>query len=117
MRENPRVKKAIDLINALPRTKAIKIHGSSEQERGTPDILVNSQNESLGNSVFTVVEMKTEKGKLSKIQIRRLTEWAETGAKIIVSTDPDEVAYLVVCYKSNWSPYEFQAGSFTISDR
>ena len=50
----------------------------------------------------TVVEMKTEMGRLSKIQIKRLAEWKAAGAVCIVSTDPNVVYELIRDCESNW---------------
>src|SRR5688500_5847646 len=75
-RENPRVKKALDLLNEQEGVKAIKLHGSIYQERGNPDILACVRRENIGlpytgyrpsvHGAMAVAEMKTENGKLSK---------------------------------------------------
>ena len=90
--------KTIKLLNALPRTKAIKLHGSVFQQRGSPDIF------GVNFSHPFVVEMKTELGKLSDIQKKRLAEWYEAGVRCIVSTEPIEVLRLVASPYGNWAP-------------
>lgn len=117
-RENPRVKRALDKLNAIPNTKAIKIHGSVEQQKGTPDIIGCC----IGK--MFVVEMKTEEGHLSAIQTKRLTEWYNSLAVCIVSTDADEVERLVrrvyndSTFGGNWDPpaVKIDIKSFTISE-
>ena len=109
-RENPRVTKALNNLKVFDGVKAIKIHGSIWQERGTGDIVACS------NGQFIIAEMKTEIGKLSAVQTRRLTEWYNAGAKCIVSTDAKQVTELIATGRGNWSPYDFRAGPVTLSD-
>lgn len=100
-RENPRVKKALDLLNAVKGIKAIKVHGSVYQQRGNPDIFGSCLTEDGLGHTF-VAEMKTELGHLSALQIQRLHEWKAVGAMCIVSTDAQEVFGMVIKKCGNW---------------
>jgi Holliday junction resolvase len=95
-RENPRVRRALELLNGEEQVKAIKIHGSVFQERGNPDIIACVR------GVMCVAEMKTEAGELSALQTKRLTQWKEAGAKVIVSTSAFEVCRLILLRRGNW---------------
>lgn len=61
-------------LNSQPGVKAINIHGSVYQERGTPDILGSWR-----GRVFAL-EVKRPGGRVAPIQERRLREWAAAGA-------------------------------------
>jgi hypothetical protein len=77
MSEGRRVSKpAIDAINARPRAKAIKLHGSVYMEAGTPDELA------VVDGTPYLLESKLRGGVLSPIQRKRLLEWHNAGAVV-----------------------------------
>ncbi len=84
MMENVLVRRIKDALNAHPEIKAIKIHGSPMMEIGTPDIM------GCYNSQTFLFEVKTDDGKVSNIQLKRLGEWAATGAVAYVIRSVDE---------------------------
>lgn len=75
MSENTQVTRpTLDAINALPRGKAVKVHGSVYSEKGTPDI------DAMVNGVGYKFECKLPGEKPTAIQSKRLREWAAAGA-------------------------------------
>lgn len=106
-KETKRVTRVLEILARIPNVKAIKIHGSIYSEIGTPDIMACVRQDDVESGVtgqMVVAEMKVEKGQLSVIQVKRLEEWHEVGAKCIVSTSPEEVARLVRNAQGNWTP-------------
>jgi len=80
MKESAIVTRILKFLNRLPHCKAIKIHGSPYMEAGTPDIL------GCYHGQMFAFEVKTTKGKTSKIQDYRLSQWGIAGAlaKIVI---------------------------------
>ncbi len=78
------VRRILKALNDHPRIKAIKIHGSVYMEIGTPDIV------GCFNSQTFLFEVKTDDGKISNIQLKRLGEWSATGAIAYVIRSVDE---------------------------
>ena len=72
--ENRTVARALKWANALPGTKAIKIHGNAYMEEGTPDVLVIRQ----GVPLF--LEGKQPGRDAEPIQRIRLKQWENVGA-------------------------------------
>jgi hypothetical protein len=82
MLESKYVTNTINLLNKLPRCKAVKFVENAYTEIGTPDILVCY----VGKLI--VVEAKIEGNTASDIQITRLNEWAKVSAIAIIATYP-----------------------------
>lgn len=78
------VRRILKALNGHPGIKAIKIHGSPYMEVGTPDIM------GCDTGKIFVFEVKTDDGKVSNIQLKRLGEWAAVGATAWVIRSVDE---------------------------
>ena len=76
MRESSLVRRILSELNAIPETKAIKIHGDGYMEVGTPDII------GCHNGRLFAIEVKAGRGKLAPIQALRLGQWAAAGAAV-----------------------------------
>lgn len=76
-------------LNRLPRTKAIKLHGSAYQEAGTPDILCVSW------GVPFLLEVKMPGEKPEPIQRHRMRQWCEAGAGSGVVSSVEEAVDVV----------------------
>lgn len=75
--ESTLVNKLLPILNALPRAKAIKRHGSAFTRAGEPDIDCCIA----GRSVQ--IECKREGEVSTPIQLRRQEEWRQAGALVI----------------------------------
>ena len=78
------VNSILKALRALPRCKALKMHGNQYTEKGTPDIIgcINGQ--------AFALEVKRPGGKTTKIQDIRLAEWMVAGAITAVVTSVDQ---------------------------
>lgn len=65
-------------LNALPKCKAIKLHGSIYSRRGTPDILCVKE----GRVFF--FEVKQPGRMPTASQLKELKEWGEAGAWVFI---------------------------------
>lgn len=59
---------------------AIKIHGSSYARKGEPDVV------GCWNGIAFAIEVKVPGEQPTKIQLKRLMEWAIAGARVGVAT-------------------------------
>ena len=78
-------KKIVDYINSLPGCKAVVNHGSAWQGSGRPDIFACCQGR------FVALEVKTEDGKLTRLQMHELSKWMESGAVVAVVRSVEDV--------------------------
>jgi len=78
MKERDLQKAILDYLNALEGCKAINLAISPEMEVGTPDIVASMH----GFALF--IEVKTPQGDLSRIQQRRIQQWQEADALVLV---------------------------------
>ena len=83
--ESSRVRAIIQVLNSLPNTKCIKIHGGAYTETGTPDIIGCREGR------MFVLECKVGYNKPTKIQTHRLKQWAGAGAVAAVVHSAEEV--------------------------
>lgn len=74
MTETALTRRILGALNALPRCKAIKLHGSRYQQAGTPDIHATARGQSFW------LEVKLPGYEPTRLQSLRLREWAEAGA-------------------------------------
>lgn len=73
-------------LNALPRSKAINVHGSVFSERGTPDVI------GCVGGRMVAFECKRDPGEpLEPIQRWRLAEWLASGAVVGGVSSVDDV--------------------------
>jgi hypothetical protein len=82
-------KPAIDAINARPRAKAIKLHGSIYMESGTPDV------HAVVAGVAYWLEAKLPGEKPDPIQRKRMREWAAAGAVVGVIESKAEALAII----------------------
>ena len=79
MKESTLVNKILKYLNGLPNCKAIKRHGGMFGRAGEPDIT------GCHKGKHFEIEVKVGNNKLTEIQLQRLREWADTGAKTFVA--------------------------------
>ena len=82
-------KRIVDYLNSLPYCKAVINHGNAWQGSGRPDIFASYR------ELFLALEVKTETGQLTKLQLHELNKWSETGAIIGVVRNVDDVRQLL----------------------
>lgn len=70
--------------------KVVKFHGGPETEAGTPDLI------GCFMCLCFAVELKQPGEKPTDIQVKRLREWREAGARVGVATTVEEVLQIVV---------------------
>lgn len=88
-KESNLTRRILTYLNSLPGCKAIKIHGSVHQQRGTPDILCVLR----GQAIF--FEVKVGSGRTTEIQQHRIRQWRSVGAKVEVVRSVEEVKTLL----------------------
>jgi len=79
----------ISEINKIPHCKAINIHGNEYMEVGTPDIFCSL------DGIACLIEVKTDGGKATEIQERRLWEWCDAGAVAVLCMGERESKMIV----------------------
>ena len=89
MSETAITRSILKRLNAIDGVKAIKLPGGPMLERGTPDIHVTAR----GRSVW--LEVKRPGETPSKIQEKRIKEWAEAGAEVAVVTSVEQAMEMV----------------------
>ena len=88
--ESRLTKKILDVLNRIPRTKAIKLHGSRYSVAGTPDLLVVSDGKAL------LLEVKTASGRTTPIQDVQLRQWRDAGALVATVRSVDDAVDVVL---------------------
>lgn len=83
-------------LNRLPRTKAIKLHGSRYQEAGTPDLVC------ISNGIPFLLEVKTDDEQPTKIQRHRMDQWRRVGAIVAVIRSVSDAKKIVRPATSQW---------------
>ena len=83
MNESEVVRQILKTLNALPEVYCLRTHGSSFQQKGTPDIIGCAH----GN-FFAIEAKKTAKEKPSPAQAYNLKKFQEAGGRVFVSHDP-----------------------------
>lgn len=83
------VKAILAYLNALPRTKAVKTHGSNFGEVGTPDL------DGCTNGKCLKLEVKVPGEDATPIQQHRLAQWAAVGAVTGVVHSVEETQHLL----------------------
>ncbi|MDQ0340251.1 Holliday junction resolvase [Caldalkalibacillus uzonensis] len=78
-------KKIVDYINSLPGCKAVVNHGSAWQGAGRPDIFACCWGR------FVALEVKTETGELTRLQMHELSKWMDSGAVVAVVRSVEDV--------------------------
>lgn len=89
-RESGRVKKIVDWLNTVPKTKAVKRHGSVFSQHGEPDIYCCHRGR------FFALECKNDEGKARPTQIVRLRQWRDAGATVGLVRNVEDAARIVV---------------------
>ena len=84
MSESAIKRRMMRALAALPGCKAVKIHGNSYTERGTPDIIGNYHGRAF------VIENKVPGEEPTAIQQHRMAEWRAAGAVVLLCVDPAE---------------------------
>lgn len=75
MKESQYVSQIVACVDAfLPDSAVLKVHGSSNQPKGTPDLFISHRGQ------LVVIETKVENNEPSDIQKYRLQYWAKSGA-------------------------------------
>lgn len=77
--------KIIKYLNSLEDCKAVKYQGGYYSKNGTPDILCCYQGH------FIAFEVKTEKGKATKLQQIEIEGWQKSGASALIVRSLDDV--------------------------
>lgn len=70
-------------LNALPSVYAIRTHGGSFQQKGTPDILGCAHGQ-----FFAIEAKKSAREKPSEAQLYNLKKFRQAGGRTFVSFDP-----------------------------
>ena len=83
MNEAEVVRRILKTLNALPGVYCLRTHGSSFQQKGTPDIIGCAH-----GHFFAIEAKKTAKEKPSPAQVYTLTKFKEAGGRVFVSHDP-----------------------------
>lgn len=82
----------LDYLNSLPHCYAVSNHGSAWQGAGRPDIFASYRGR------FLALEVKTETGQPTKLQLHELTKWQEAKAIAEVVRSVDDVKDLLRTY-------------------
>lgn len=77
------VRRQLKVLNALPGVYALRTHGGSFQQKGTPDILGCAH-----GRFFAIEAKKTAREKPSAAQLYNLKKFTEAGGMTFVSHDP-----------------------------
>ena len=88
MTESQLTTRILRALNAMPRTKAIKLHGSPYLERGTPDIVA------VQDGRVYWLEVKLPGKEPTRLQRLRLSEWSRAGATCAVVRSVEDVDQL-----------------------
>lgn len=95
MKEKDLVRRILKDIKAAG-AKAIKIHGSGYQERGTPDIIGCHQ------GGFFAIEVKVGDRKVTPLQERRLQEWGQHGGTVTIAQEDFQVMDFLIRIAPFW---------------
>jgi Holliday junction resolvase len=85
MKESIIQSKILKYLNSLGECKAVKYPGGYYSKNGTPDILCCYQGH------FIAFEVKTEKGKITKLQQIEIEGWKKSGASALTVRSVDDV--------------------------
>lgn len=77
------VRSMLKRLNALPGVYAIRTHGGSFQQKGTPDVLGSAH-----GRFFAIEAKRSAKEKPSEAQLYNLKKFSQAGGKVFVSHDP-----------------------------
>lgn len=77
------VRRMLKVLNAIDGVYAVRTHGGSFQQKGTPDVL------GCAHGRFFLIEAKrTEREKPSEAQLYNIKKFRRAGGKTFVSHDP-----------------------------
>ena len=89
-------RRIINFINSQQGCKAIKIHGGSYTESGTPDIIACIR------GLMILIETKLPKGgNPTRIQRLRMDQWQNSGARVLVCRNLDDVKKIIEAVSEN----------------
>ena len=74
MKESSIQRSILSYLNSLPNCYAVTNHGSAWQGAGRPDIFACIDGR------FVALEVKTDTGQPTKLQLHELKKWAKAGA-------------------------------------
>lgn len=77
------VRSMLKRLNALPGVYAIRTHGGSFQQKGTPDVLGSAH-----GHFFAIEAKRSAKEKPSEAQLYNLKKFRQAGGATFVSHDP-----------------------------
>ena len=83
MNEEEVVRRILKTLNALPEVYCLRTHGSSFQQKGTPDIIGCAH-----GHFFAIEAKKTAKEKPSPAQMYNLKKFQAAGGRVFISHDP-----------------------------
>ena len=83
MNEAEVVRRMLKTLNALPEVYCLRTHGSSFQQKGTPDIIGCAY-----GHFFAIEAKKTAKEKPSPAQVYNLKKFQVAGGRVFISHDP-----------------------------
>jgi Holliday junction resolvase len=83
MEEAEIVRRMLATLNALPGVYAIRTHGGTFQQKGTPDVLGCAH-----GRFFAIEAKRTAREKPKDAQLYNLKKFSEAGGKTFVSHDP-----------------------------
>ena len=89
MLETEITNKILKYLNDLDCCEARKQHGGPYAQRGEPDI------DCVYRSVSLKLEVKTEKGKVSKLQTSRIEKWRKAGAVACVVRSVEDASRMI----------------------
>lgn len=83
MNEAEVVRRILKTLNAIPGVYCLRTHGSSFQQKGTPDII------GCAHGFFFAIEAKrSEKEQPTPAQVYNLTKFQQAGGTVFVTHDP-----------------------------
>lgn len=89
IRESIIQKRILEYLNGLPGCKAYNMHGNGYQGAGRPDIIACCRGQ------FLALEVKTDNGQPTRLQLHELEKWREAGAVASVVHSVEEVKTLI----------------------
>jgi Holliday junction resolvase len=83
MEEAEIVRRMLANLNAIDGVYAIRTHGGSFQQKGTPDVLGCAH-----GRFFAIEAKRNAREKPSEAQVYNLNKFSQAGGKVFVSCDP-----------------------------
>lgn len=78
------VRRILETLNSIPGVYCLRTHGSTFQQKGTPDIIGCAH-----SHFFAIEAKKSAKEKPTRAQVYNLKKFRETGGKTFVTHDSE----------------------------